>query len=93
MSRNVRLTALWIVAAAAVMAARAQDDAPLPTPTITVSTHLVQISVIARSSKGSPAVKLTKDDFVLRDQGKARKISVFEVESDGSRKKAEERRT
>lgn len=90
MSRNVRLTALWIVAAAAVMVARAQDDVPLPTPTITVSTHLVQISVIARNSKGSPAVKLTKDDFVLRDQGKARKISVFEVESDGLRKKAEE---
>jgi VWFA-related protein len=79
-------TAYWMVLAAACAAARAQD-AP-HAPTITVSTHLVQISVIARGARGTPATGLTKADFVLRDQGRPRAISIFEVESEGAPAKA-----
>ena len=49
-------------------------------PTISVSTRLVQVGVIARDKNG-PVASLTKDDFVLLDRGKPRKISVFSVES------------
>ena len=57
-------------------------------PQITVSTHLVQVSVIVRDGKGNPAAGLSKDDFVVRDQGRPRSLSVFEVESDGAAPKA-----
>jgi VWFA-related protein len=87
--RPRRLTAWSILAAVTVLASVRAQDVP-QAPTITVSTHLVEISVIARSSKGTPATGLTKDDIVVRDEGKARKISVFEVESDGTKLKAAE---
>jgi VWFA-related protein len=50
------------------------------TSEIRVSTHLVQIGVIVRDSKGSIG-NLTKDDFVILDRGKPQKISVFSAES------------
>ena len=49
-------------------------------PTISVSTRLVQVGVIARDKNG-PVASLTKDDFVLLDRGKPQKITVFSVES------------
>lgn len=60
----------------------------LPTaPQITVSTHLVQISVIVRDRK-STANAFRKDEFSVLDEGKPRRISVFEMESDGAQPKA-----
>ncbi|MGC1618216.1 MAG: VWA domain-containing protein [Candidatus Acidiferrum sp.] len=52
-------------------------------PTISVSTRLVQVGVIARDKNG-PVANLTKDDFVVFDRGKPQKISVFSVESSES---------
>jgi VWFA-related protein len=52
-------------------------------PTISVSTRLVQVGVIARDKNG-PVLDLTKDDFVVLDRGKPQKISVFSVESSKS---------
>ena len=49
-------------------------------PAISVSTRLVQVSVIARDKNG-PVADLTRDDFVVLDRGKSRKISIFSVES------------
>ena len=53
------------------------------TPQITISTHLVQISVSVRGDKDTAAV-LSKDDFKVLVQGKPQKISVFEMESNGA---------
>lgn len=60
------------------------QESPSPqTPKISVSTHLVQIGVIVRDSKG-PVGNLTQDDFVLLDRGKPQKISIFSAESSQS---------
>ena len=48
--------------------------------TIRVSTHLVQINIIARDKNG-PVPNLTKDDFVVTDEHVTRPIGVFSVES------------
>jgi VWFA-related protein len=64
-----------VLAAIAVSA----QDAP-QSPKISVSTHLVQVGVIARDKNG-PVADLTKDDFVVLDRGKLQKISVFSVQS------------
>ena len=46
----------------------------------TVTTRLVEVNVIARDKNGL-VDNLTKDDFVLYDNGKQQKIDVFEVYS------------
>jgi VWFA-related protein len=53
---------------------------PLPPPTFTAGTKLVQVDVVARS-KGAPAKGLTRDDFTVFDNGKLQKISFFSVRS------------
>jgi VWFA-related protein len=50
------------------------------TPGIRVTTRLVQVGVIVRDKNG-PVENLTQGDFVLFDQGRARAITVFSVES------------
>lgn len=55
------------------------------TPRIRVTTRLVQVGVIVRDKNG-PVENLTQGDFVLFDQGKARAITVFSVESAESTK-------
>jgi VWFA-related protein len=64
-----------------VIALRAQT--PEWVPEISLSAHLVQISVVVRDGKG-PVAGLSRNDFAVFDQGKPRKISVFAVESDGA---------
>ena len=59
------------------------SQSPPQTAEIHVSTHLVQIGVIARDSHG-PAQNLTRDDFAVFDRGKLQKISVFTAESAAS---------
>src|SRR5260370_31495506 len=48
--------------------------------TIQVSTHLVQVNVIVRDKNG-PVTGLTKDDFVVKDRGKAQTIAFFAMET------------
>lgn len=62
--------------------ALAARDAP-QSPQIRVSTRLVQFGVIARDKDG-PVQDLTKDDFIVLDQGKPRQITVFSIESSES---------
>jgi VWFA-related protein len=73
------LTFLALVLAAIAVSAQDTPQAP----TISVSTRLVQVGVIARDKNG-PVADLTKDDFVVLDRGKPQKISVFTVESSES---------
>src|SRR5215469_4980331 len=69
---------LAFLALAAAIAAWAHDVPQ--SPQIRVSTRLVQLGVIARDKDGL-VQDLTKDDFIVLDQGKSRQISVFSVES------------
>ena len=58
----------------------AQEPAPV---VLKSTTRLVQISVIVQDKKGSPVADLKREDFQIRDNGKAQQISAFSVESNG----------
>ena len=51
------------------------------TPTIKVTTRLVQVNVVVHNKKGEVANDLTKDDFELFDKGQEQKILFFSKES------------
>jgi VWFA-related protein len=56
-----------------------QATAVPPVPTLHAETRVVQIDVIVRDSHGKPVTDLTKADFVITDNGKARAIDIFSV--------------
>lgn len=58
------------------LAAAAQQQPPAPT--FRAGTRLVEVDVVARS-KGAPASGLTKEDFILLDNGKPQEIALFSV--------------
>ncbi len=51
------------------------------TPTIRVETRLVNVAVNVVDAKGAPVAGLGRDDFEILEDGKPRKIAVFERES------------
>src|SRR5258708_1970127 len=69
----MRLSPILLIACAL-----AQDA---QSPTIKVTTRLVQVSVVVHDKKGQPVPDLTKGDFALLDRGKEQTISVFKVAS------------
>jgi VWFA-related protein len=54
-------------------------------PTFKVRVNLVQVRVIVRDSSGKPVDNLTRQDFLLYDQGKLQTISNFSVETPQTR--------
>ena len=58
-----------------------------PTYTIRVDTDLVQISVVARDRNGRFIQDLTRDDFILREDGRAQPLSAIDLEMVGSEQK------
>ena len=50
-------------------------------PRVRVTTRLVSLNVVVTDRHGRPVRGLTKDDFMIRDGGRAQKISYFSVES------------
>jgi VWFA-related protein len=48
-------------------------------PTLRVETRVVQVDVLVTDSKGVPVTGLQKDDFTLLDNGKPRRIDVFNM--------------
>ncbi len=50
-----------------------------------VTTHLVQVNVIALDRQGHPVSSLTRNDFRVYDNGKQQNIIVFRVESSQTR--------
>ena len=48
-------------------------------PVVRVTTRLVQANVIVLDKAGQPVTDLTKDDFLVQDQGKTQTISTFLV--------------
>jgi Ca-activated chloride channel family protein len=55
--------------------------AQIPTPTIQVDVHLVNVFVNVSDAKGSPVGGLIKDNFTLTEDGHPQKIAVFDRES------------
>ena len=47
---------------------------------IQTGTHIVLVNVVARDKHGKPIDDLSRDDFVLRDNGLEQKIALFAVE-------------
>src|SRR5580700_3717790 len=48
---------------------------------IHTGTHVVLVNVVAKDKHGKPVNDLTRDDFVLRDNGREQKIGLFAVEN------------
>jgi VWFA-related protein len=55
-----------------------------PTYTIRVDTDLVQISVVARDRNGRFIPDLTRDDFILREDGRSQPLAAIDLEMVGS---------
>ena len=49
-------------------------------PTLHATSRLVQLNVLVHDSKGSPVRDLTKDDFVVLDEGRERRLAIFRME-------------
>lgn len=90
MKRVIVVTAMVIIAAQLVAAQTAQQSAA-PTPntkaqqdeddTITIDAALVNTHVSVRDSRGRSVSGLTKDDFIVLDEGKQQPIIYFSQES------------
>jgi VWFA-related protein len=50
---------------------------------IQTGTHIVLVSVVAKDKHGKPVADLTRDDFVLRDNGEEQKFTFFTLEQAG----------
>jgi len=51
---------------------------------IQTGTHIVLVNVVAKDKHGKPVADLTRDDFVVRDNGEQQKIAYFTLEQAGS---------
>jgi VWFA-related protein len=60
-----------------------QTPAPSAQSAVHVTTRIVQVSVVVQDGNGKPVKGLTKDDFVLLDQGQRQQIASI---SEGTRK-------
>jgi VWFA-related protein len=60
-----------------------QPDKPAPAPVIRVTTRLVQVHVLVHDRKGDPVSGLTREDFVLLDEGTPQQITDFSVDRGG----------
>ncbi len=59
-----------------------QPDDPAPVTTLKIATRLVAVSAIARNKSGQPVTGLTRDDFLLKQDGKPQPIAYFSQGSD-----------
>ncbi len=57
-------------------------SADAPAPTIEVAARLVAVSAVVRDKAGKPVSGLTRDDFVLKQDGKAQPVTYFSQGSD-----------
>lgn len=47
---------------------------------ISTTSRLVQLNIVARDKKGAPVTDLTKDDLILKEDGKQQNLAVFSLE-------------
>lgn len=62
----------------AIAAVEAQGP---PAEPLRVTTHYVEVSVLAHTKQGEPVRSLTRDDFTLADDGRPQQIGVFRAET------------
>jgi len=65
--------------------ARAQEPAPAtqePLQTLKISTRIVGVSAVVLDNRGEPVKGLTKDDFILKQDGAEQEIRYFSQDSD-----------
>ena len=72
-------TYVFLLGATSVFAQSVPPPPALPTPSpqsaVHVTTRIVQVSVTVHDDRGRPITGLTKDDFVLLDQGQRQQIT------------------
>ncbi len=69
----------FFIAIGSVLAGQAPTD-----PAFRATTKLVQVSVVARDSKGAPVANLRREDFQILDNGAPQEIRVFVAETQSS---------
>jgi VWFA-related protein len=50
---------------------------PSAAPALRLMVRMIQVTVVAQDANGNPVTDLKKEDFTLRDQGEAQKVSFF----------------
>jgi Ca-activated chloride channel family protein len=73
---------LALVLLATLSPARAQDVAPSNAFTLKVDSKLVAVSAIVRDKSGQPVANLTRDDFLLEQDGVPQPIAYFSQGAD-----------
>ena len=79
-ARSSKLWAPWMVCVF-IVCASATLLAEEPETTIKVDVKLVNVFVTVTDARGAPVANLQKENFVLKEDGKEQKISVFSRES------------
>jgi len=86
--KHILISAIFCLAGAALAFAQSVPPPPpstLPTPSpqsaVHVTTRIVQVSVTVHDDHGQPVTGLTKDDFVLLDEGKRQQIIAITEQS------------
>ena len=90
MTHRAAVAACCCVAMLGVIGASAQQGSPpVSTPdsqpavaTLRITTRTVEISAVVRNKTGEPQGTLTKDDFILKEDGREQPIRYFTVGSD-----------
>lgn len=72
----------WLSLALMVATAYAQEPPQEPLQTLTISTRIVSISAVVLDNRNEPVRGLTKDDFILKQDGKEQDIRYFSQDSD-----------
>jgi VWFA-related protein len=84
-AKRAYIIAVVFLAGAALAFAQSMPPPPPPdkasaqstSPALRVTTRIVQVSVTVHDDNGRPVIGLTKDDFILSDEGKRQKIASF----------------
>ena len=71
---------LSLLAVLLLLASPARPQTPAGPAVIQSSSHIVLVNVVAKDKHGKPIADLTRDDFVLRDNGKEQKIAFFALD-------------
>jgi VWFA-related protein len=77
----------WLYLSGLSLLALAPLSRPQPAPdqvVIHTGTHVVLVNVVAKDKHGKAVGNLTRDDFILLDNGQPQKIGLFALEDSGS---------